>query len=65
METLERRLLLDCPTTGRPVFTGILLAPAAFQAWRPWNAKTLCPHCSRLHPWSRESMSLDETPPDA
>lgn len=56
-------IILRCPSTGRPVDTGIRLPRSVFEAYRPRNAKTFCHHCNRLHPWSKELMALDDEDP--
>ena len=54
------RVMIECPETGRPVYTGINLNWETFESYR-FDSQTLsCPECGRQHQWSRADALLDE-----
>ncbi len=54
------RVLIECPDTGKQVYTGINLNWETFESYK-FGAQTLpCPECGREHQWSRADALLDE-----
>lgn len=52
------RIFVLCPSTGRPVDTGMSLSSHAFSSYEPKNARSFCPHCQRTHRWTKDGMVL-------
>jgi hypothetical protein len=52
-----------CPQTAREFSTGILLDGADFEKLPDVEAKSRCPHCGRLHSWSKHTARLGELGP--
>jgi hypothetical protein len=46
------RVMITCPRTGRPAFTGIEADPEGVNQIPAINARLLCPCCGRTHTWS-------------
>ncbi|HEY6259345.1 MAG TPA: hypothetical protein VIY51_26495 [Xanthobacteraceae bacterium] len=44
-------LLFHCPTTERPVKTGIAIDMAALRKLQPVTVRLICPHCYNAHEW--------------
>jgi len=44
------RVLVTCPSSKRPVYTGIDVgSQSAFETVTFINCRVLCPHCGKLH----------------
>lgn len=59
------RIILNCPSTGRRLDTGIRLPRKVFESYLPKNAKSFCPYCHRTHVWSKQLMELDDEDDDS
>lgn len=65
-----RRLIIGCPATQQPLFTGIQMPEAAFNdrtKWLGYHATT-CPHCHHVHRWHKDNAVLEplaSPPPSA
>jgi hypothetical protein len=46
------KLMIRCPATGRPVFTGIETHPASIAMLPPVNTSLVCSLCGNTHIWS-------------
>jgi hypothetical protein len=44
-------LMIRCPITGRPFFTGRYVETATFRASPVFFSRTYCPHCRATHEW--------------
>ncbi len=55
------RVMIDCPTTGNPVPTGMSLSNKAMEAL-PMSGNILrnCPECGRRHAWGRKDAYQEE-----
>jgi hypothetical protein len=53
-------LLIRCPNTGKPISTGIELAPDAFAALPDVLSYLTCPECGLEHPWWTREAWLEE-----
>ena len=53
------RVLIQCPTTGQPVFTCQRLKPAEFEALA-LEMGFRCPMCEKVHKWRKEDAWLEE-----
>jgi len=51
-------LVIECPTTGRAVSTGIEML--SIERLPTVTAQTKCPVCGRVHEWTRDSARLVE-----
>jgi hypothetical protein len=45
-------LMITCPATGKPAFTGIQTDAASLTLIPPINARLACPRCGHTHVWS-------------
>jgi len=52
------KLMIECSRTGRPVHTGIETDAQSFEALGLFEATTHCPHCNRLHRWTKDDVCL-------
>ena len=52
------KLMIECSMTGRAVHTGIETDLQTFQALPAFQARTDCPHCKRIHHWSKDDVCL-------
>ena len=54
------QVLIKCPTTGKPLATGMAMPKAAFQA-SSFQNNTVgpCPHCGRSHTWSKANAWVE------
>jgi hypothetical protein len=57
------KLMIRCPNTGKPLFTGIAIDRATFE--NPTNVfrnNTVgpCPHCGQMHTWSKEDAFVSD-----
>jgi endogenous inhibitor of DNA gyrase (YacG/DUF329 family) len=57
------RVMFKCPTTGKPVFTGMgmdkgMLESDAVQLTH--NTTGPCPHCGKDHTWSKKDVWVEE-----
>jgi hypothetical protein len=64
-------VMIRCPATGRPAFTGIETDASCVNFIPPINARLRCPCCGETHVWSildaeltaGEAEAGDEMPP--
>ena len=54
-------LLIRCPHTGRPISTGIELAPDAFDSLPDVLSYLTCPECGLQHAWWTREAWLEES----
>lgn len=55
------RVMIDCPATGKPVFTGMNLSAKALEGLPVvGNILRRCPECGRRHTWTKEDAYLEE-----
>jgi len=51
-------MMIACPTTGRPVSTGIETEPAVFKRLPKVTSRLICPACGQEHIWTVASAWL-------
>lgn len=58
-------VMITCPTTQKPVNTGIGATKEAFDDPKTVMQKNgaSCPHCGQMHVWSREDAYLEGDKP--
>ena len=52
---------IRCPTTGKPVSTGMSMEPASFYRSVLTGNSVKCPHCGTTHIWSKSEAIFDES----
>lgn len=65
-------VMIRCPATGHPAFTGIEMDASSVNFVPPINARLKCPRCGETHIWSILDAELvagqvdgtDEMPPE-
>lgn len=53
-------VLIDCPSTGKPIETGIALSKRHFESADMRDNSIQCPHCRQTHTWDKEDAYLKE-----
>lgn len=55
-------VMIDCPTTGEPLPTGIAVGNRESFESSDFRDNTVgpCPHCGGYHTWSKEDAYLSE-----
>jgi hypothetical protein len=56
-------VLIDCPSTGNPVPTGIAMSEELFASTTMRGNSVRCPHCQQMHTWDKEDAYLEEEKP--
>jgi hypothetical protein len=54
-------LLFQCPTTERPVKTGLEIDMAALRWVQPVMVRLVCPYCRSPHEWKLSEALIGET----
>ena len=54
------RVLIDCPTTGKPVPTGFTASKDTFESSQITGEEVQCPHCGQLHVWAKGDAYLED-----
>jgi hypothetical protein len=62
---MQQDVMITCPTTHQPLFTGVQLSEAVFATAVFTNVKVLCQHCEQEHRWSKADAFLVETTREA
>ena len=52
------QIMIECFRTGRVIPTGIDIDQRSFSTLGNFEAKTYCPHCKRLHFWSKADVCV-------
>jgi hypothetical protein len=53
-------IMIDCPSTGRPMPTGFDASQEQFQASEYDRCRSgPCPHCGQMHTWSKQDAYLE------
>ena len=55
-------LLFECPTTGRPIDTGIAIDYARLRKVQPVTVHLFCPRCERPHEWKLSEGLISDPP---
>jgi hypothetical protein len=56
-------VLINCPSTGKPIDTGIALSKQLFESTTMRENTVHCPHCQQMHTWNKEDAYLEEEKP--
>jgi hypothetical protein len=56
-------LMIKCPQTGQPVFTGIETDQESLHSSPDVPIHTRCPACGREHMWWKRDAWIQEVPP--
>ena len=59
----EVALIITCPSTGKPVRTGMSMNKHSFQKALIGAHEVRCPHCGQVHVWSKKDAHLAGEPP--
>lgn len=60
METVMARVMIECPKTGRAIYTGLNLSWTTFESYEIGESRIKCAHCGEIHVWTRSDAMLDE-----
>lgn len=61
---MSQRLMIKCPETGKPVFTGIAIDAQSFaSATMTDNTAVNCQHCGNNHKWQKEDAFFEGAEP--
>ena len=52
------RVLIQCPETGRPVYTGMNFDWLTFDSLQLGEKSIDCPECGKRHVWTRQDAIL-------
>ena len=52
------RLLITCPETGKPVYTGLNMEWYALEAAQLGEQELDCPECGQRHRWTKRDATL-------
>jgi endogenous inhibitor of DNA gyrase (YacG/DUF329 family) len=58
MEPHKLAVMINCPTTGKPVKTGISMNIHLFRNATIEGREVQCPHCGKVHIWSKKDAHL-------
>jgi hypothetical protein len=53
-------LMIRCPTTGQPIFTGRSIDSSIFRSTPVFFSRTYCPRCHGTHEWFAKDAWVDE-----
>jgi len=56
-------IMIRCPNTGQPIFTGIETDERSFSQTPEVLARMHCPVCGVMHAWWRREAWLTDAPP--
>ena len=63
MNTIGRnpnpRIMIRCPATGEPVYTGKHAYDSAILKGMHESGALLCPHCKATHAWNTDNAFLE------
>ncbi len=55
------KVMINCPVTNKPVFTGIVLDKQSFESTTlENNTFAPCPECGKSHTWNKKDAFLEE-----
>jgi len=55
---MVRVVMIECPHTGKPTATGVVMSQEEFDAATPTNVLSGCGECGGNHSWSKEDGFL-------
>ena len=53
------RVLISCPNSGKPVYTGVSLDRAEFDRAEIGTQRVVCPACGETHAWQKADARLE------
>jgi len=56
-------VMIRCPQTGQPIYTGIETDPESFQCVDDVQTHSRCPLCGGEHAWWKREAWLADAPP--
>ena len=59
METSMARVMIACPDTGKPVYTGMSCDEVTFETSQLTDKSVLCPECGQVHTWNKQDAYLE------
>jgi hypothetical protein len=54
----ELGVMIICPSTRKPVNTGLSIGKYEFQKVLLESREVRCPHCGQIHVWSKKDLHL-------
>ncbi len=51
-------ILVNCPSTGKPIETGIAMSKPLFESAVLQGNSIQCPHCQQIHQWDKKDAYL-------
>ena len=54
------KVMIKCPTSGKPVFTGMAMDKSSFEVASLSRNSVKCPHCGNMHTWDKKDAYLVE-----
>ncbi|HZZ78436.1 MAG TPA: helix-turn-helix transcriptional regulator [Gemmataceae bacterium] len=59
-DSAPHRVMILCPETGQPVFTGVTVTAEEFRTGEIRNMEVWCPHCHISHYWEKADAYLED-----
>lgn len=53
------RVMITCPETGKPIYTGWSFDEVAFETSQLADNSVPCPECGQVHTWSKQDAYLE------
>ncbi len=53
------RVMITCPETGKPIYTGMSFDGITFEASQLIEKSVLCPECAQVHIWNKQDAYLE------
>ncbi|MEY2485491.1 MAG: hypothetical protein QOH39_1139 [Verrucomicrobiota bacterium] len=57
--SIPQRLMIKCPKTGKPVYTGVAMSEGAFKSATLHDNAIGCPQCGEQHVWNKEDAFFE------
>jgi len=59
VEASMARVMITCPDTGRPIYTGMSFDKITFVNSQLTDKSVLCPACGQVHIWDKQDAYLE------
>ena len=53
------RVMIACPDTGKPIYTGMSCDEVTFEASQLTDKSVLCPECGQVHTWNKQDAYVE------
>ncbi len=53
------RVMIACPVTGRPIYTGVSYDEDTFETSQFADKSVFCPECGQVHTWTKHDAYLE------